>query len=123
MKIRYGHVSNSSTSSFFGVGVELGSEVVIQEKYMTDAIKELLEDGGNLDDLTYTSPEIAALFKENKIEVAVPDYEAYIYCSYVDMREDETKAQFKERIARVLNEVFVLNNPKIGHVEAAWYNG
>ena len=40
MKIRYGHVSNSSTSSFFGVGIELGSEVVIQEKYMTDAITE-----------------------------------------------------------------------------------
>lgn len=123
MKIRYGHVSNSSTSSFFGVGIELGSEVVIQEKYMTDAIKELLEEGSSFDDLPYISPEIAALFKENKIEVAVPDYEAYIYCSYVDMRDDETKSQFKERISQVLNEVFVLNNTKVGHVEATWYNG
>lgn len=123
MKIRYGHVSNSSTSSFFGVGIELGSEVVIQEKYMTEAIKELLEEGSSLDDLTYTSPEIATLFKENKIKVVVPDYEAYVYCSYVDMRDDETKSQFKERISQVLNEVFVLNNTKVGHVEAAWYNG
>jgi hypothetical protein len=130
MKIRQGHVSNSSTSSFFGVGIALDTPK-IKEKYLTDDIKEHLETTA-YDDIYDTfipwrakeaTPEIGKQMVNAGVEYANIDYEdTYIYVSFTKMKEDETLREFKNRVADLLTEVFDVPREAIGIVSYAWSN-
>lgn len=132
MKTRTSHVSNSSTSSFFGIGFQTDDETRIKEKYLTEAIRNEQEDGdfGEAVDMLIPwrvkedTPEISKRLLESKVQTATIDYEGtYVYVSYTDMKDEETKAEFIQRVANLLTEVFAIPESRIGHVDYAWYNG
>jgi len=107
MKIRTGFVSNSSSSSFLIYGVCLSHSEV------DDALNE---EDASVWDLAESLPKG---FECNE----PPDYESiYIGASWDTVRDDETGAQFKARVEKVLAEKFG-KELTFGTFSEAWYNG
>jgi hypothetical protein len=116
MKIRYGFVSNSSTTSFciYGAGVSIKN------------LKEAIDDEEYYDIYEY----IESLFKNDAIEVHYgadwhTDDDGNPLCfvgqSYKNMRDHETLTEFKLRITNTLNKYF--KDIKVRHIEKAWRDG
>ena len=110
MKIRNGFVSNSSSSSFLIYGAS----------FSTDELLEALniEDGDAWD----AGDNVA---KELDMEYQCPyggDYGVYIGASWDSVGDDETGAQFKERIEKKLKEKFG-DKISIGTHAESWYDG
>jgi hypothetical protein len=143
MKVRHGHVSNSSTSSFFGIGIMVG-DIQIKEEFLPtkedDKYNDFFEEDGsiNFDSyefwewLTYYSTyreagnsKASKILNDEGVECETP-YEEGEYrtlvVSYTKMKLDETKQQFIDRVKKALNKVFDVDESKIGHVDDAWRN-
>lgn len=104
MKIRNGFVSNSSTSSFLIYGVCLED---------TDAILKKLEksfdiENEELNEEVNVREALDNVFQKTDIEVHSPygsNYGLYIGTSWAEIKDNETGAQFKERIREGVKKV------------------
>jgi len=108
MKIRYGHVSNSSTSSFFGVGV-WGEDIA--KVRGTDITKVDTNNGIGLN----TGLDIFCNWNEDTVA---------FYIDVEGMGMDETKNQFIARVTELVNAKFELKEGRqVGFIEDSYYNG
>jgi len=99
MKIRHGFVSNSSSSSFLIYGI---STTTPEGKEDWDFIDSAVGAGLNAYNI---------------------DGEIYIGLEWDQVQDDETGAQFKARVKKMLTE-FLGEEPKVICTEShAWYDG
>ena len=115
MKIRNGFVSNSSTSSFLIYGMIF--------KGSHDLLEKLgIEVDENAYDQSYEV--LGGLEEELGLEHHSPDYSDYIYLgeSWSKVKDDETGAEFKARIEKILKDKFG-NDIGFGTFEHAWLDG
>lgn len=99
MKTRLDYVSNSSSSSFFIIGKEVSD----------DDIKEAIEHLGLVPEDYDASDFIENVMPEHVSLRGKYDYEqewGYIGMNWDDMKDDETKAQFLDRISKEFEKLF-----------------
>lgn len=96
MKIRNGFVSNSSSTSFALYGAYISDEEV-------EAAGE--KRGLDIDDMC-NCEILEALLEDTGLSYATPNGDYLVGVDFEDMRDDETKAQFRERIQNTLQEIF-----------------
>lgn len=132
MKIRTGFVSNSSSSSFciYGVCKEF-SEIIgntPKEKLyevLSASFDETVENEEQLDEIIdeYGFYEvIECIFPDNSdLEFHIPEYEdcVYIGASWSSIKDDETGAEFKEKVRREIKEEFGIEEG-FNTYEEAW---
>jgi hypothetical protein len=92
MKTRHGFVANSSSSSFCIYGAIVSRD--------DDDIYEKAEDHG--------------------LECRCPSDDYYIGLSWSDVKDDETGAQFKERVRELIEKAFPGETFELGTHEEAW---
>ena len=120
MKTRNGFVSNSSTTSFtiFGISLE-PDEAKKMLKWNHPKVKELCEK------YEYKEGEelrVLGALLSNLVES--PEYGDHLYFgrSWSSVKDDETGAQFKERVRATLAE-FLTGELELSTYEEAWYDG
>jgi hypothetical protein len=94
MKIRSSFVSNSSSTSFCIMGIF--KDVENEEEYE------------KIDLYTHYSEESNGI---------------YVGLQIGDMKDNETKAQFKERAKMGIIDAGIEENPAVGIITEGWYNG
>lgn len=117
MKTRNGFVSNSSTSSFCIFGARFGSFPKVEGLPPSE---EPLEEGEEDEyDLEY---RLEKFLEPLGLRIWSPeDAGYYIGASWPSIKDDETGAQFKDRIKRTLVEVIGKDVECHTHSEA-WYS-
>jgi hypothetical protein len=108
MKIRQGFVSNSSSSSFCIYGTYLDNSNICDLFVNANlSTRELIEDAFN----TYKFQEIVFKNKKLKEITFLPDENGIVYIGIPieNMKEDETKREFKNRSQKMLDDVFGKN--------------
>lgn len=111
MKVRIGFVSNSSSSSFCLFGAYIKNEDIMKVAN-TDETEDI-----------YELCEIITEKTDLKFEGRFDDYAEPCFGYYPnDQKEDETKAQFRERTEKALSELF--GRPvKASYHTDGWFNG
>lgn len=119
---RYGFVANSSSSSFLIYGIYITEKEAKEavEKSVHPSIVEMREKYG-LNEPVETLDAIPGLF------TSVGDYDMgqdglYIGASWDSVQDDETGAEFKARVERLIKEALG-EKFSCGTIEEAWYNG
>jgi len=131
MKVRLGHVSNSSTSSFFGIGISRSSILGIKEAFRPDP-KDVSGDLEDLDNeelwewLTESygnASEASSILRSAKIDPTNYEYNDGLCACYTTMDLDETKREFIARVTKALETVFDIKENSVGHMDDAWRDG
>ena len=123
MKIRTDFVSNSSSSSFMLVGACFNNKEIKDAwlKLHPEDSEKFNEESENYDiyDLAYDIAYELGL----KCECGIDNYyDDYVFgLPYGEMKIDETRAQFEERIRSKLNKVFIVD--EIGECLDGGYEG
>lgn len=108
MKLRTGFVSNSSSSSFAIFGIEEDKDTLAALLNAKQEKKDLPEgvDPEDVED-DIDSWEVREMIEEKGLSCYDDESgNLYVGMDALGMGEDETKRQFKERIASKLKEVF-----------------
>ena len=145
MKERFGFVSNSSSSSFCVYGAYVGEPngveffKLLREDFpeqFKNAIDYLGENGHmeaellkNLDNLNELGEEklsdlVSDSLYEYMEDIGFEQHSPNRCCvgvSYDDMRDDETKKQFRERIESTLKRIFG-GDIDVGHIEETYWS-
>ena len=112
MKTRSGFVSNSSSSSFLIYGIELGMDEFIEmaEAFLGEKYEDWYDAGKGLNK------------KCNGISVEHPGEwdSVFVGISPRKIEDDETGAQFKQRVKDTLKEFLGNKNIKFSYHEEAW---
>ena len=110
MKIRNGFVSNSSTTSFCLYGIYIEEE---------ELAKRLQIEIGT-DDIDFHGE-----LEDDIIEVFSEPYDSgyYVGVALSKIKDDETGAQFKERIRKALDQKMDITELEFDIMQDAWYNG
>jgi len=118
MKNRLGFVSNSSSSSFLIYGVALDRSEVLE--CLKPEKPEVDEDAEDEYEDVYEALEDAISSQEG-LEYHIPyDDTVYIGACWSSIGDDETGAQFKNRVKAQLTEMF--GDVKCSTHSEAWYN-
>lgn len=121
MKIKTDFVTNSSTTSFVVIGINL-DVLDVPDDYLKDIAKERDKTIGEVRSDPYDF--VNSLIEGSDLEYAMPEH--YDHCmvgiEYSDMRDDETLKEFKERVELQLLECFGITK-KPHHIEEAWRDG
>lgn len=111
MKIRLGFVSNSSSTSFCICGISVyGKEA--KDLFKIEDIDELW----NLQCEDSDGKNVVECYSQD-------DCLYYIGVDIDHMKEDETKAQFKERVRGYLYKLTGKEDIKCGFLTDGWYDG
>lgn len=109
MKIRTGFVSNSSSSSFAIFGIEESSST-LAEYLAAMSVKPVLPEGVEPEDVEedeIDSYQVKELIEEKGLACYDDDSGTlYVGLDFDSLGDDETKNQFKARIAAKLKEIF-----------------
>jgi len=109
MKIRYGFVSNSSTTSFSLFGLSLSEEELQNYK-----IKDFYELETKLSEIK----EDVECFSHPHCE------QIYLGIPWHTIADNETGKEFKDKTIEILKRVFPdISDDKFGLVEDGWYDG
>jgi hypothetical protein len=127
MKIRTGFVSNSSSSSFLLYGVTFEGEFEVIEALgisEADAEEKYLdvESGEEIIEEFLGEDKFKNLVKENNIGFWGHDGTLYFGASWDTVRDNETGAQFKERIQNAVNQILT-DMRQCTTQKEAWYDG
>jgi hypothetical protein len=107
MKIRFGFVSNSSSTSFTIYGASFEPEE------LKDLLKEIGKEGTEIDEVLHGT----------QLQYNVGEYDTvYVGRSWDSIKDDETGKQFKDSIERDLKDLFK-KDISCGTHEEGWYNG
>lgn len=117
MKIRNGFVSNSSSSSFLIYGTTMFRDEIL--KTLNTKHKEVNEEDDDSDDVYEVLEEA---LEGTKLDHHTPyDDSVYIGASWDAIGDDETGAQFKQRVQDQLKKVFGKELP-CGTQSEAWHD-
>ena len=116
MKIRQGFVSNSSTTSFCIYGICLEKDDLLEK--IKPEIKEKVDEEYR-EDVYEIIEEV-----QDKVSVhSIYDDEIYIGLSFTLIQDDETGAQFKERVKKAIGEFMNIEGLEFGTYQEAWRDG
>ena len=103
MKTRTGFVSNSSTTSFCLCGIYMDNKE-LRELFSVESEYEIEGDGVDLYSQEYS-------------------YGSYVGVDIDRMEDNETKAEFKERVRKLLSDKAGQDVGPVGFMTDGWYNG
>jgi hypothetical protein len=120
MKIRKGFVSNSSSSSFIVLGTSFDNENEEVARLLGKTVEEV-EEGDSYD--MEEELEDRAFKLGLEFSSGGDDYAYYVGVSPFDIKDNETGAEFKQRVEKAVKEFMKEETVKLVPIEEVWRNG
>lgn len=119
MKIRMGHVSNSSTTSFVIMGIYLSSSELEELNYFKNKFNQDDIEDEDINDYIYDE-----MYNLEGLDCYTFDGADgfYIGLDYDSINKDETLAEFKERVVKKIESNLGISQPSVSWHQEAYYN-